>query len=989
MYEEKGITNICTEDEDLISDITQDEDEDEDGCEEFAEYVPILKSVNLNSLPDFATSIRKQNAVSGTNPASTDTDTESSQLACKLILPALFGSYNILFPLEFSDGIRWLCKVPITGYKGQYDELAAKALTSEAMTMRLLRRQTTIPVPEVYSFDSSLDNDINCPFIMMEYLSGRPLHELWFQPSSPQSKVEQFRKRVLQELAAAMAQLNAFTFDQGGSLLFDNEGNVAGVGASKVADMATQYDKLFHDEGYDGFPIFCSKGPFNDAKSFLKFSLDRHGPLEAAPVKLHKGVHKLLRKFIDWTPCDSSTKTAQFVLTHPDYAFQNVLVSEDGALQGIIDWDGAAAVPCWVGQYPLFLMRDWDPSTYNYDVKAGRLCDPDGRLEDNPEQLRNYRELYAQLMEVSLSRLESRNGKFEVEVDPGLLSNELSHPIIRKSILGWSLAVAADDSSSRNGIMHILFEEIDRLTAIDRRNADSAANSEAPGDNEVYSDVRSNIVEEITGNPDKIPTQDKLRDTSAQAKNNNAGKEMGSTESGDNALCNSSLAANSTASSDERVRSDMSINSTKGTSAYTDELHRHNGLKIAEGPTEGGRGGQDAQFTGVGSDAAPKCLTSMPIAYEDSTMGTIKPICYRIRDAFRYNGKVLYQKNSNKAPKDVEPLQAVVQPAIAKACPNKSAQPRGYRIQGALEHTVQLLHGKRSKASATDTRSRSTDAEVCTDGIGEAHSGSLGKAFHITTKLLHKQKAKKSAKDTTEAQSKPIEGRSSKHTKSFSARMRSAFQKTINLLRNKKSKEPSTTSESSPALVERCTNVAPEPSLGGVSSLHQQSSPDLPKDSPSQGSLGLAEGTVEKVCDHVHQQLEPAFATMSQENRAFVELVIRKGVQSLKNGIPSGNEILPGSEVLESSEVVDAEAATPTDDEAPSNSKAPSNDEIPSADDAHINTVASAPTTVEKEDKKQSVFSLWTVAHEIADDELSEEKWQRLHRGFLALWDSL
>ena len=253
--------------------------------------------------------------------------------------------------------------------------------------MRLLRQQTTIPVPEVYSFDASFKNDVDCPYIMMEYLQGCPLHELWFRKSSQ----ERFRKRVLQELAAAMAQLQAFTFSQGGSLRFDSKGNIAGVGRCRVADLHAEYEKLNHDDDYDGSPIFCAKGPFNNANSFMKFSLNRRGPIQAAPVKLHKGVHDLLGEFIDWIPHDEQS---HFVLTHPDYALQNILVSEDGALQGIIDWDGVAAVSRCMGQYPLWLMRDWQPSTYSYNVKIRKLRDLDGQLEDTPDQLQAYRELY-------------------------------------------------------------------------------------------------------------------------------------------------------------------------------------------------------------------------------------------------------------------------------------------------------------------------------------------------------------------------------------------------------------------------------------------------------------------------------------------------------------------------------------------------------------------------------------------------------------------
>ena len=95
---------------------------------------------------------------------------------CTTSRSPLHGSYNILFPLIFGDGVRWLFKVPARGYHGCWDDMAAQALTSEALTMRYLRRNS-IPVPEVYSFEASIDNALGCPFILMEYVQGRRLYE--------------------------------------------------------------------------------------------------------------------------------------------------------------------------------------------------------------------------------------------------------------------------------------------------------------------------------------------------------------------------------------------------------------------------------------------------------------------------------------------------------------------------------------------------------------------------------------------------------------------------------------------------------------------------------------------------------------------------------------------------------------------------------------------------------------------------------------------
>jgi aminoglycoside phosphotransferase (APT) family kinase protein len=70
--------------------------------------------------------------------------------------------------------------------------------------MQLLKRETTIPVPEVYSFDASFDNPIDCPFILMEFVAGIPLRDCWFDKGASKALVAERRARTLQDLAVAM-----------------------------------------------------------------------------------------------------------------------------------------------------------------------------------------------------------------------------------------------------------------------------------------------------------------------------------------------------------------------------------------------------------------------------------------------------------------------------------------------------------------------------------------------------------------------------------------------------------------------------------------------------------------------------------------------------------------------------------------------------------------------------------------------------------------
>ena len=77
----------------------------------------------------------------------------------------------------------------------------------------------------------------------------------------------------------------------------------------------------------------------------------------------------MLQLFISWMPSAKPGKP-DFVLTRPDFNFQNILVGSNGSLKSLIDWDGIAAHPICIGndRYPSWLTCDWDPAKYAYST---------------------------------------------------------------------------------------------------------------------------------------------------------------------------------------------------------------------------------------------------------------------------------------------------------------------------------------------------------------------------------------------------------------------------------------------------------------------------------------------------------------------------------------------------------------------------------------------------------------------------------------------
>ncbi|CAI7566213.1 unnamed protein product [Penicillium bialowiezense] len=389
--------------------------------DELEDFRAVMASMSLNGVAAYVSHIRK----------SIHPDKQADAFSVTEIGSPMYGSFNICYPVTFEDGVRWLLKVPACGTQGQFSDADAESLRSEALTMRLLRRETTIPLPEVFAFESSCKNELNCPFILMSYVEGRKLSDVWFDKESPKDIVQALRTRALQDIAAAMVQLDKYSFDQGGPLVFDHQNQLSGIGSVQHSHDDAELEPLA-DKDPDGSPVHSGMGPYLDPKAWYEDGLDHQ--LNRAMKRddiWDTGLLRLLQMSVDsiQEPCDGRKP---FVLTHPDFNSQNIIVAEDGELRAMIDWDGVYSAPRSMGNeaYPSWLTRDWDPSMYgwNEDMERGIKREMGG-WEDSPDTLKFYRSVYA-----SAIRAYQHNGP----EDPTTAT------ITTKSLIYHNLAIATE-----------------------------------------------------------------------------------------------------------------------------------------------------------------------------------------------------------------------------------------------------------------------------------------------------------------------------------------------------------------------------------------------------------------------------------------------------------------------------------------------------------------------------------------------------------------
>ena len=313
-------------------------DEDSQFREQFGAVLSQLKVGNIASL---AVSVRQKinmGARDSTEQVRPSRPTDVPIIGCTVNPDPLCGSFNLAYRVLFDDGVEWILKVPANGSHARFDQLAADSMTSEAFTMKMIKRATTIPVPTVHGFDASLDNDIGCPYILMDFLKGRPLYEGWYNPKASSVKREQFRVRALQTITAAMVQLNVFATHRGGALRFNSAGEAVDIDGAKVLDVNVWQDGRDEETVRDG-DIWCQNVSTEDPASYFLFTLNRLGNKKGDDA-YSRGVRESARLFTRWAlelSYNAYPSEGKFVLVHPDFDTQNILVHDDGTLSGILD----------------------------------------------------------------------------------------------------------------------------------------------------------------------------------------------------------------------------------------------------------------------------------------------------------------------------------------------------------------------------------------------------------------------------------------------------------------------------------------------------------------------------------------------------------------------------------------------------------------------------------------------------------------------------
>ncbi|KAJ7490835.1 kinase-like domain-containing protein [Mycena latifolia] len=312
------------------------------------------------------------------------------------------GGYNTVGILTFDDGTDIIVRLSGSG-TGQDDTMPTADLEqrflSEVATLRYVKKNTTIPVPEVYHAVSTADNPVGARYMLMQRIPGQLLISHWMQFSAEE------RRKVVAQLADFQAQLLQLEFPTIGCLV-DENGTVGPLGLSCTYPFALRNS--------------TDRGPFSSSRDFLlayvRAELDLltrrlaywteqrrtwsacNGGFDDLPASYAVEWFQLLLDGITALPADLlDPPDCAFVLFHDDFNEGNIIVSRSDPTEvvGIIDWEGSRISPLW------------DPRRLCSVLRKDVVEDPDefAELKEMQTDILQDAQLYTGYSKLHLARL--------------------------------------------------------------------------------------------------------------------------------------------------------------------------------------------------------------------------------------------------------------------------------------------------------------------------------------------------------------------------------------------------------------------------------------------------------------------------------------------------------------------------------------------------------------------------------------------------------
>lgn len=121
------------------------------------------------------------------------------------------GGLNRVFLITLDTGFQLVARIP-------YPLVTPKAyvVPSEVATMDFLRSRG-LPIPEVYAYSFTSKNEAETEYILMEYVKGIDLSQIWYDLKEDEIKL------LMEQLAKIESIMMSISFPAGGSIYYAND----------------------------------------------------------------------------------------------------------------------------------------------------------------------------------------------------------------------------------------------------------------------------------------------------------------------------------------------------------------------------------------------------------------------------------------------------------------------------------------------------------------------------------------------------------------------------------------------------------------------------------------------------------------------------------------------------------------------------------------------------------------------------------------------
>ncbi|OHE98388.1 hypothetical protein CORC01_06384 [Colletotrichum orchidophilum] len=281
-------------------------------------------------------------------------------LECVALDQIASGLNNMVRQLEFPDKTRWAARIPII--RSQPHSSYSTKLHNEIATMQFIQENSSLPVPQVFTYDTDANNAANTAYMLIEVLPGIvAIDALGGHKVHGGVIPMRYRQTFYRSVAKCHIQITSIRLPKIGTIIRSEDG------------------------GYESGPIPGIGGPFDTAAAFfeawadkVEFKRDKETitqMMQRGPISAEKMI-----QIIDEFPSQikgmaeqlASDNDGPFPLCHDDFLHSNIMVDEASFnVTGVIDWEGACTVPWGLVAFPEFIQvmpRSFDlPQHYDQD----------------------------------------------------------------------------------------------------------------------------------------------------------------------------------------------------------------------------------------------------------------------------------------------------------------------------------------------------------------------------------------------------------------------------------------------------------------------------------------------------------------------------------------------------------------------------------------------------------------------------------------------